>query len=64
MKDTNKVFDNNESSEKLLENIIFDEYHYKFSGNLKFIIKGIELETLNPVMARYIFGKNPCWIAI
>lgn len=57
--DPKNVLINDERSQSIIENIIFDEYESVFSGNTKkYIVGGINTELLNPILSKYVFDNE------
>ena len=59
LNDPNNTFTNSETSQRLIENIIFDEYESLFSGNTNtFMTGGIKPEILGPRLKNYLDSKR------
>ena len=57
--DPNNILINNQESQIIIENIIFDEYEALFSGNTsKYIVGGINTEILGPILSKYLLEKD------
>lgn len=53
--DPNNVLINDEASQRIIENIIFDDYDFIFSNNTRnYIVGGINTELINPILSKYI----------
>lgn len=59
LNDPQNAFTNSEHSQRVIENIIFDEYQSYYSPNAnKFIAGGIKSDVVNPMLTKYLLSKK------
>ena len=57
--DPNNTFTNSEQSQRVIENIIFEDYESAVSSNTnRFITGGIKVDILGPILNKYILSKR------